>query len=183
MNSANREQPILDRVDAIEGHVPVGLEVGVKAGRTSKNLLAGSSTLYLIMVDPWCGAEDGGRNWPDGYHEENQLDAIEKTSFAWNRRCIMPMTLEEAAGFLAPDMIDFAILDAEHTAEGVERHLHIIDALLLWGFIAVRHSKRPAIREGIDAFMAAAPGKFEFHQHGGVICPQKNPAAISDSEV
>ncbi len=96
---------------------PNVVEIGVKEGRTSKNLLS-KPWVKLWMIDPWKPLNDYER-WTQEQCDEQYEKALEVTRFAMDRRVILRMTSKSALKeTLSP--IHLVILDANHSYDHVE---------------------------------------------------------------
>ena len=88
------------------------VEIGSKAGRTSKTLLS-NENVYLIMVDIWQPTAEYGR-WTLAEYQEFKREAIEVTDFAKHRREIIQAPSMTAIDDVEYRSLDAVFLDANH---------------------------------------------------------------------
>ncbi len=118
-----RAREILKRMNGAEH--PHGVEVGVFAGDTSKELLA-RENLHLTMVDSWEGNGAAYVGDTGDYHANLQqyeqerlyLATQEAVKFAGTRAHILRVRSIEAASIVADGFFDFVFIDADHSYEG-----------------------------------------------------------------
>lgn len=118
-----RAREILKRIANVAN--PVGAEIGVFAGEMSAALLRGLPSLQLDMVDSWEGKgasyEGDSGDWhallTQSAQDSFKQAAIDRTSFAQDRRSIIQQR-SEAAAAASTRVYDFVFIDADHSYEG-----------------------------------------------------------------
>lgn len=118
--------------EACQTAAMVGAEVGVSQGWTSEHLLRAFPGLTLVMVDWWDRATPGQTYVASGdaharmaiAGQAKHRDRAElRTAFAADRRRVMVSDSVAAAERIALGVLDFALIDGDHTYPGVKRDL------------------------------------------------------------
>lgn len=106
-----------------------GVEIGVDRGKLSSYLFRNLPMLYLSMVDTWSVFDKETSYAKSGdeitqrsqeRRDQDRLLAMIGTEFASDRRTILCMTSENALKEIEDGSLDFAILDADHSYEGIK---------------------------------------------------------------
>ena len=122
--------PARDELPALlnaRGLLGKGVEIGVKTGRYSDELLRHWHGNQLISVDPWLSAD------PDEYIDRSNVSqdeferyyriTRERLADHGERSDIWRMTSVEAAEKVEPQSLDFAYIDARHDYDSVKEDL------------------------------------------------------------
>lgn len=123
-----RQQAIIDvlRHKHLKDSTFVGAEIGVHEGCTSRELLLYFPNLRLFMIDRWKAPDREDSYFltgdPDSRATQEEFDArlaraAERTAFAEHRRRIVPADSLHAVRLMADCVLDFAFIDADHSAE------------------------------------------------------------------
>lgn len=149
----------LEAVERLEGiERPRVVEVGVHLAENAEALLFLRRDLVLLGVDPWAPPTDRyaasepqqrGRNWQRIYRRAQQrLRPFGDRVQLDRRRSI------EASCDVAPQSVDLAFVDGEHTRRGVEEDLAAWSPKIRpGGWIGGHdygHAKFPGVREAVD---------------------------------
>lgn len=114
--------PLLNR----RGLLGCGVEVGVKAGVFSEQLLRTWNGRHLISVDPWSEAGDDYVNLDNvaqATHEGFYAETRQRLAPFADRSSIWRMTGDEAAERIPHHSLDFVYLDARHDYASVKEDL------------------------------------------------------------
>ena len=133
-----------------------GVEVGVKKGETSANILRQCPNVHLFMIDPWESLDDYGR-WTNERQQKHKEEAFERTEFACDRRSIMQGTSQRwHVHFFQKNEIDMVILDGDHSFG------HVLQDLKWWnwalhnvrGIMSGRfYNKIDGVTQAVDEFI------------------------------
>lgn len=123
--SCQRASAIADKMVGLEK--PIGAEIGVFRGHTSRRLLAYMPNLHLVMVDSWAATDKASDYAKSGdFHASlsaEQQEAFAKEAkgnigFADDRALILRETSQDAAKLVVDGSLDFVFIDADHSYEG-----------------------------------------------------------------
>lgn len=138
-------------------------EIGVRAGRTSKNLLS-NPLVHLWMVDPWKPLEDYDR-WSLSECEAQCRKAMWDTNFAKYRRHIVRKTSKGAIEIakLGNFFFDMVILDANHKYDHVVFDIkNWYERLNVGGIMSGRfYGKIDGVTKAVDEY--CTNNKIELH--------------------
>ena len=104
-------------------------EVGVWRGEFAEAILRrceGVDRYYL--VDPWrhLGDWDKPANRTDAQFEAIKAEALHRTEFASDRRCVLHGTTAEVISQIPDGSLDFAYIDGDHTLRGITLDLELL---------------------------------------------------------
>ncbi len=108
------------------GLLGCGVEVGVKRGEFSEQLLDLWRGRHLISVDPWCaGGEDylDEANVTQSEHDNFHRETLGRLARFGQRSSVWRATSDAAANRLPHHCLDFVYLDARHDYESVRSDL------------------------------------------------------------
>lgn len=106
---------------------PVGAEIGVFRGRTSRTLLVGRGALTLYLVDSWkatppdasyANTGDFHAALPQSEQDRHYEAAKAAVAFAGKRAKILRMSSVDAAKTFKGGSLDFVFIDADHSYDG-----------------------------------------------------------------
>lgn len=104
-------------------------EVGVWRGAFAAHMLQHCQSIKrYTMIDPWQQLPDWNKpaNQPDAVFESIYAEAMACTDFAAKKRHVVRGTTKEAAAGIAPESLDMAYIDGDHTLRGITIDLMII---------------------------------------------------------
>ncbi len=105
-------------------------EVGVYRGAFAESVLRHCERLRAYtMIDPWQQLPDWHKpsNHDNKQFDEIFAEAMQRTDFAKEKREVMRCTTKEAAKDIAPESLDMAYIDGDHTLRGIT-----IDLMLMY---------------------------------------------------
>jgi hypothetical protein len=140
------------------GLLGTGVEIGVKRGLFSEEILNGWHGRTLISVDPWLEAPVGEyrdiANVSQSQHEGFYEETVERLARFGERSVIWRTTSADAAARIKSRSLDFAYLDARHDYGSVREDLELwfdklrpggvfaghdyLDAEFPWGAVGVK---------------------------------------------
>ena len=148
------------------GLVGTGVEVGVKRGGFSEQILEKWDGERLISVDPWAAAPAGEyedvANVDQKAHDRFYARTQERLRGFGERSVIWRMTSKEAADRIDPHAVDFVYIDARHDYESVKEDLGLWFDKVRPGGILAGHDyldeDRPQgvfrVKSAVDEFFA-----------------------------
>jgi hypothetical protein len=115
-----------------------GVEVGVRIGIFSENILRRWRGRTLISVDPWLeSAPDEAQDRTQAEHDQFYEETVARLGKYGERSVIWRATSTEAAARIEPASLDFVYLDARHDYESVKEDLeHWFDKVRPGGIVA-----------------------------------------------
>ncbi len=126
--SANRED-MWQQIIKQENVVDIA-EVGVWRGAFAAHQLQHCEGIRAYtMIDPWQQLPDWNKpaNQDDAFFEGVYAEAMACTDFAKDKRRVLRCTTKEAAKDIAPESLDMAYIDGDHTLRGIT-----IDLMLMY---------------------------------------------------
>ena len=109
------------------GLIGCGVEVGVKEGRFSEQLLDAWNGRHLISVDPWLEASsdeyDDTSNVEQMTHEDFYKATCDRLARFGERSSVWRMKGEEASPKIPHHSLDFVYLDARHDYDSVKQDI------------------------------------------------------------
>lgn len=136
---------------------PIGVEIGVHRGNSSRLLLQSFQNLTLIMVDPWkqsarqsdyYASGDGCAKMTQPEHEIAYRESVEITEEFSDRRIIVRTTSTQAARVVSDDLT-FVFVDGNHTYAAVKNDLLTWYPKILPGGVLCGHDmNHPRDRSG-----------------------------------
>jgi len=114
-----------------QGKVADIVEVGVWRGAYAAHMLKHCHGIAsYTMIDPWQQLPDWNKpaNKNNAVFESIFAEAMACTDFAKDKRHVMRCTTKEAAPEIAPESLDMAYIDGDHTLRGIT-----IDLMLMYG--------------------------------------------------
>jgi hypothetical protein len=102
-----------------------GAELGVKAGRFTRKILAAHPALHLIAVDLWStrpesAGKEGGETYAAWDFDGIRQVFDQRTRGFKDRLTVMHMSTLEAAPRVDDGSLDFVFIDADHSYDGVK---------------------------------------------------------------
>jgi hypothetical protein len=116
------------------GLTGVGVEVGVKEGRFSRQILTNWQGSKLYLVDVWKHL-DSYQDWGDMTnqgHRRYMLEAMESVKPYWDRIAFIQEESRRASTLFKDGTLDFAYIDASHDYESV-----LVDIATWWPKVKV----------------------------------------------
>ncbi len=178
-----REVPAAQGIVATPGLT--GAEVGVSRGWTSEHLLQAFPTLHLTMVDCWenmrasdvyVGSGDGHARLKAQEQQEHRWAAEQRTLFAKDRRTVLAMDSDQASYEITVGSLDFALIDSDHTYQGVMRDLlAYFSRVRIGGLIVLHDIDHPRDKRGLWGVRRAAE---EFCQRYDLTLNADSPETI-----
>jgi hypothetical protein len=104
-------------------------EVGVWRGQFAAHLLGQCSSIRTYtMIDPWRALPDWHKpaNTDDAAFANIHAEAMARTDFAADKRRVLRCTTREAAPKIAPESLDMAYIDGDHTLRGITLDLMLM---------------------------------------------------------
>jgi hypothetical protein len=97
-------------------------EVGVFRGEFAEKMLADCPHIGLYyLIDPWRHLKDWNKpcNCTNDQFADIKMEAIQRTSFAAGRCCVLEGTTIEMADLIPDDSVDIVYIDGDHTLRGI----------------------------------------------------------------
>jgi hypothetical protein len=176
--------PARDELPALlnaRGLLGQGVEIGVKAGKYSDELLSNWHGAQLISIDPWMEAEwdeyVDRSNVAQGEHERYYQMTRERLAPYGERSSIWRMTSLEGAERVEPHSLDFAYIDARHDYESVKEDLAAWCDKVRPGGILAGHDYVDGDFEEGEFYVKSAVDEF-FGERGIPVHGTEGPSAV-----
>ena len=152
----------------LTGRIQYGAEIGVSCGKSSAVLLRAVPGLRLYMIDAWTTyptchtyrqSGDGHAKLTQEQQDDHMRQALDATEFAADRRNVLRLTSMEASWGFDDGMLDFCILDDDHTFGAVMAGLHGWTSKVRPGGLLMGHDfEHPRNRRGLFGVDRAVKG-------------------------
>lgn len=132
---------------------PVGLEIGLAEGFTTKFLMESNDTLTLYCIDPYVNYIDwNGNNLNERENVYHQF--LDNTKQFENRIKLLKKFSDDAVSDIEDDSLDFIFIDGLHTYDQVTKDMNNYYPKLKNGGIFSGHDYRviKCINEAVNAF-------------------------------
>jgi hypothetical protein len=157
----------------LTGRIQYGVEVGVSCGKSSAALLRAFPGLRLYMIDAWTTyptchtyrqSGDGHARRTQEQQDGHMRQAIAATEFAARWRNVLRLTSMEASWGFDDGVLDFCVLDDDHTFGAVMAGLHQWSPKVRLGGLLLghdfRHPRNKRELFGVDKAVTQFAGKF-----------------------
>jgi len=102
-----------------------GVEIGVKQGNFSKQLLQNWNCIKLYLVDPWMSQSDSIYDETHHDHESDYSKCLSNVRPFTNKFEIVQAYSHEAYEFFKDEFFDFIYIDANHSNEAVKSDIEL----------------------------------------------------------
>jgi len=105
-------------------HELIGIEIGVRRGENSKNILQNLPIKKLYLIDPYLPYQDG-KTWRDKKFQEEAYRQAKKNVKPYKQKIEFIKKSSEQAIKKIPNNIDFVYIDGNHKYEYIKKDIEL----------------------------------------------------------